>query len=407
MEPTETATATKRIVVVGGSFAGLGAAFTLRQRLPADCRVTLISPSSTFVFAPSSIWTAFGRSTSRNTFLLDSVLRRKGIEFVRSYVREVRPDAHVVRTDDGEISYDRLIIATGGRPDSSSIPGLAGEFRAAHWIVGEESALDLRMTLERLYEKPGPLVIGAAAGAAYLSAAYELTLALDAELRRRGLRERVPITFVTAEPYLGHLGLDQTEARHEIEKLFNERGIVSKTGVNIHRVDTDVVVLSTGERLAAQASFIMPPFTGAIDIWKSAGLTNASGLIPVNERYQHAGFSDIYAAGVAATFEHAVPPLSSTILPQTAYLSLRMGRMAGENAAASLGYGEPANRTLPRLLDVRVLDGDTVGVLLTTRVKNRVRNRALRLPGRSAHFLKLAIERYLLWRLQSGRMALP
>jgi sulfide:quinone oxidoreductase len=143
---------------------------------------------------------------------------------------------HRLTTDDGEVFYDRLIIATGGRPNASAVPGLAGEFRAASWVVGEDSALEARNVLRTLREEPGPLVIGAAQGASYLSAAYELVLALDTALLREGIRERVPMTFVTAEPHLGHLGFGQTAAERELEQLFAQRHIASRVDVRIKRV---------------------------------------------------------------------------------------------------------------------------------------------------------------------------
>jgi hypothetical protein len=59
------------------------------------------------------------------------------------------------------------------------------------------------------------------------------------------------------------------------------------------------------------------------------------------------------------------------------------------------------------VLDLRVLDGGDVGLLLASRGRTTLHHTAQRLPGRSAHYLKAAIERYLLWRLRTGRVNLP
>lgn len=396
-----------RVVVVGGGFAGLSAAYTVRARLRPHDRVTLVAQSTHFVFAPSLVWTALGRRRKHISFPLEPALAAKNIEFIQEHVREVRVADQRVVTDRREIPYDRLIVATGGRPDSASVPGLAGEFRFASWVVGEDSALEARNVLDHLYEDPGPLVIGAAQGAGYVSAAYELALALDAAFRAKGIRGRVPMTFITAEPYLGHLGLGQTAARAELEKLFRSRNIEYRVAVEIDRIGRNEVRLGTGECLPAKASVIMPPFTGDVDIWKSAGLTDPTGLIPINPQYRHVDHDTVYAAGVAAYFQESVPPLGLTRAPYTGYLATRMGKTAAENVAASLGYGAPAARTLPRMLDVRVLDGGDTGVLLTSRANGAIRNHARRLPGPSAHYLKAALERYLVWRLRTGRMNLP
>jgi NADPH-dependent 2,4-dienoyl-CoA reductase/sulfur reductase-like enzyme len=397
----------RHVVIAGGSFAGLGAAYTLRNRLHPNDRVTVVSPSDQFVFAPSLVWAALGRPLVQSTFALEPALKAKGIGFVRSPVWSVRPADRTVQTDGGHLTYDRLVIATGGHPDSVTIPGLAGESRAASWVVGEDSATEARTVLRRLTDSPGPLVVGAAQGASYISGAYELALALHLALRYDGIREQVPMTFVTVEPYLGELGFGQSAAREKLELLFQERGIATHTGVWIDRIQPGSVTLSTGKTLEAAAAIIMPPFTGSLDIWQSAKLTSEDGLIAVDDHYRHVHFPDIYAVGVASHFSQPVAPLGSARPPHTGYLSLHMGRIAGVNVAASLDCGLPAERPLPERLDIRILDGGDAGLLLTSQGKTRLHHNARRLPGSLAHYLKSAVERYLIWRLRTGRMNLP
>jgi hypothetical protein len=127
----------------------------------------------------------------------------------------------------------------------------------------------------------------------------------------------------------------------------------------------------------------------------------------VNSAYQHVAHDDIYAAGVAAAFEKPIPPLQTPRAPHTGYLSLRMGQLAGCSVAASLGYGQPPARTLPYILDVRVLASADTGMLLASWGNAQLHNTSQQLPGRSSHYLKSAIERYLVWRLRTGRMNLP
>lgn len=397
----------RHVVVAGGGFAGLAAAYTARERLGPQDRVTVVEPSGHFVFTLSLVWAVLGRSLYRGSFALHPALEAKGIEYLRSSVREVRADQNSVRTDDGELQYDRLIIATGGHPDTAGIPGLAGEFRAAHWVVGEESAAEAHETLRRLFKDPGPIVIGAAPGASYFSGVYELALALDTVLRRRGIRDRVPLTFITGQPYLGDLGFDESAARAKLEALFAERDITYRTGVTVERIGNHEVVLGSGETLPATASIIMPPFTGDVDIWKSPNLADDRGFIPVNDRYQHVKFPNIYAAGIACAFDRPIPPLTSPRAPHTGYLSLRMGQAAAQNVASSLGAGPPAARTLPYVLDIRLLDGGSVGLLLASWGTSRLRSSAVDMPGKVVHYLKSLQERYLVWRLRTGRMDLP
>jgi sulfide:quinone oxidoreductase len=408
MQIQQTGGNSRHVIVAGGSFAGLAAAYTLRERLAPPDRVTLISPLERFTFSPSLIWAALGQPLRHSAFALEPALEGKGIDFVKTHVRRVRIDDHTVTCDDGvEMTYDRLVIATGGRPDNSAVPGLAGEFRAASWIVNEDSALEARNVIRNLYRNPGPLVIGIAPGAAYLSVAYELALALDTALRTRGIRTQVPITFVTPEEYLGHLGLGQTAAARRLSALFAERGIATRVGAEISSVQRCEVKLAGGERLPVHAAVIMPPFTGDVDIWKSAKLTDDVGMIPVTGEYRHVEYPDIYAAGVASSFRQPLPPLGTSRAPQTGYLATHMGKAAGQNVAASLGRGQPASRVLPSLVDIRVIDGGSVGLFIASRGDGELRHTAVQLPGKVAHTMKASIERYLLWRLRTGRMDLP
>jgi hypothetical protein len=84
-----------------------------------------------------------------------------------------------------------------------------------------------------------------------------------------------------------------------------------------------------------------------------------------------------------------------------------MGQTAAANVAAALGYGTPARHPLPRVIDIRVLDGGDVGLVLASSGRETLHHVATVLPGRVAHALKSGIERYLVWRLRTGRMNLP
>jgi hypothetical protein len=147
------------------------------------------------------------------------------------------------------------------------------------------------------------------------------------------------------------------------------------------RASTDhAITLFDGQTIEASAMIVMPPFTGSVNIWKSAKLTDDSGLTLITTEYRHVEQEDIYAAGVGAYFWNQVPPLDRGRAPQTGYLSLHMGKAAGENVASSLGCGPPAARALPYVFDVRVLDGMTSGLFLMSRGNSRIRNTAIRLP---------------------------
>ena len=114
-----------RILVVGGSFGGLTAAFELQKRLGSAHSITLLSNSAQFVFIPSLPWVAMGwRDTERITFGIERPLGNRGIRFVHGAALSIDTAAQNVVSTAGDLPYDYLVIATGSDLDYSTVPGL-------------------------------------------------------------------------------------------------------------------------------------------------------------------------------------------------------------------------------------------------------------------------------------------
>jgi sulfide:quinone oxidoreductase len=116
-------------------------------------------------------------------------------------------EKRIEMTDGGSVTYDYLIIATG--PDLA-FDEIEGFGPAAHTqsVCHIDHALQTKAAVDALLANPGPVVIGAVQGASCFGPAYEFAFVLDKALRNAKVRDRVPMTFVTSEPYIGHLGLD-------------------------------------------------------------------------------------------------------------------------------------------------------------------------------------------------------
>ncbi len=402
---TAGATGRPGVVVLGGGVAGLTAAYELRRRLGDRAAITLVSDSAQFLLGPALLWVPFGRRVGTIGFSIKKGLERHGIAFVQERAEHIDPDRRVVRAQDREIPYDYLVIATGPRADGTAIQGVSGQFNATTSIWSELSAVDATHAMEQFLAQPGPAVVGAAPGAQYLSAAYEFALSLDYALRRRGTRDAATLTFVTPEPVFGTLDIDIPGARGALERLFTQRHIRMITGASIDRVDHAGVHLRDGQVLPAAYSMIIPPFTGATGIWASPGLTDAQGFVPIDAHYRHARYPAIYAAGVAA--HPAVSSSAMAALPKTGYLASMMAKAVARNVAAQITGVGTAAPPLPRLLDLRLIDGGDGGVLLLAADLGRPWRVALPLPGRATHRAKGLLTRYLLWKLRTGRASLP
>jgi sulfide:quinone oxidoreductase len=395
----------RRVVVLGGGVAGLTAAYELRRKLAKEVTVLLISDNDTFNLGPALLDVPFGKKGARIGFSIAPALAKHHIEFLQASVNNIDPVRRMVSAGGKDIGYDYLLIATGPAASTVAVPGVGGEFNATHSILSESAATETAQALEDFIKHPGPAVVGLATGAAYLSAAYEFALRLDYLLRRNGVRDQATITFVTPEAHLGQLGVGTPRAQQLMERLFARREIIAVTGMDIARVDNEQVYLRGGRTLSACFSMVLPRFHGASDIWKSDGVTNKYGFVPVDAHYRHTTFPEIFAAGVAAQADIPTPLLGG--LPKTGYLAAAGAKIAARNLAAAVTSSRPSNRSLPKMLDLRIITGGDTGILLLSGSFIRPFQKAVRLPGRSAPLIRQALTRYVLWKLRTGRTSLP
>ena len=131
---------------------------------------------------------------------------------MRKAVTPIDAAANKLTLVDGQtLDYDYLIIATGPKLAFDEVPGAGPVSRVAADLPIRSAMSDHAQAFFADYEEflknPGPIVVGAMPGASCFGPAYEFAMILDTDLRRRKLRNKVPMTFVTSEPYIGHLGL--------------------------------------------------------------------------------------------------------------------------------------------------------------------------------------------------------
>jgi sulfide:quinone oxidoreductase len=198
-----------RLVVIGGSFGGLTVAHEVKRRLPRrECDITVIAKERRFVFIPALPWVASGTKTLEQiSFDLEKPLASKGVHFVEAIVRRIDPQAQKVHTDTAAYDYDYLVIATGHRSANEAVPGLGPFAGPGHSLMSPPEAEEARDAWAKFLQQPGPVVVGCAPGASCIGPAYEFAFEIDHVLKRRHMRHRVPITFVTPEPFLGHFGI--------------------------------------------------------------------------------------------------------------------------------------------------------------------------------------------------------
>ncbi|MCO5169780.1 MAG: FAD-dependent oxidoreductase [Planctomycetes bacterium] len=391
-----------RVLIVGASFAGYTAALQLARELGAGgasprAQVTVVSNVEDFTFIPSLIWVPFGlRDREDLTFPLRPPLEKAGVRLVVAAARRFDLERRVVETSAGDLPYDYLLVATGPTPLFDDIPGL-GPGKNSVSICTFDHAREAGEAWQRLVEAPGPAVIGATQGSACFGAAYEFVLNLAHQVRKRGLAERIPITFVTAEPYLGHFGIGNFgAARKMTEAFFTRLGIAARTDAVVERVEPDAVVLAGDERLPSRFTMLIPAFAGVDAVRASPGLANEKGFIEVDDAYRHPRHPEVFAAGVAVAVK---PPFATKVpigVPKTGYVSEEMARVAAHNIAAAILGGDVVRLPFASIDAKCILDAGNTGVIMTADHMLEPRSHAWLIPGPEAHWAKLAFEKYFM-----------
>ncbi|MEA3292213.1 MAG: FAD/NAD(P)-binding oxidoreductase, partial [Pseudomonadota bacterium] len=229
------------VVIVGASTGGLPAAYEIKEMLNeigGGHRITVVSNTPDFSFVPSNPWVAVGWRTRADTsFPLEGPLRNKEIDFIASAVTEIRPDDNQLALENGStMNYDYLVIATGPALAFDEVEGLGPEGHTQSVCTLPHAEIAYRKWQDFL-QIPGPIVVGAVQGASCFGPAYEYATIMDTDLRKHRLRDRVPITYVTSEPYVGHLGLGGVgNSKGLLESEFRERHINWITNAKVSRV---------------------------------------------------------------------------------------------------------------------------------------------------------------------------
>jgi len=394
-------------IIIGSSYAGLAAALELRSRLPASQTVTVISLSEDFIFFPSLIWVVQGeRELADISFPVRPVLEKAGIEFVLARLERINPEKNRINLSDGqELSFDKLLIATGGEWDWKNTSGLKPKpdgFTTS--MLSPGGALEARKDWQALLADPGPIIIGLDLNASLYGAAYEFALNLDIALRKAGVREESQITFLTPEPYLGHFGHGGLgNSRQIIEGAFASQDITYLTEAQIDHIEEDKVVLGNMHaRLPSRLTMIVPPYRGIKPVRDVPNLGDEEGRIPVDGTYRSELYPNIYAAGAAIQLK----PQVITLLPCGVFVpgtvSAEMGRIAAANIAADLGYGEPVEKSAKEMKSFYVFDSAGHGLFMSLGPQSWL-NVQLNVPGPWGHWAKIMTEKYQMWQLQTGR----
>jgi len=403
-----------KVVILGAGIGGVPMAYEMRELLGKEHEVAVISDSPTFHFVPSNPWVPpKWRKPEELKIELAPVMAKKGINFIQKAAVKVDPTGNKVELADGtSVDYDYLVIATGPRLAFDEVPGLGPHGGFTSSVCHVDHAALAAEDWERFMADPGPIVIGAVQGASCFGPAYEYMMIIETELRKRKIRDRVPMTFVTSEPYIGHLGLGGVgDTKGMLESVLRDKTIRWITNAKVERIESGMMYVTEVDddgnekkkhELPFKHSMMLPAFTG-VDAVRNCGvegLTNPRGFVVVDQHQRNPTFKNIYSVGVCV----ALPPVEKTPVPtgtpKTGYMIESMVTATAHNIRDELSGKEPSD--IPSLSALCLADLGDTGVAFLAVPQIPPRNTTWSNHGKWVHLAKIAFEKYFMRKVKKG-----
>ena len=399
------------IVIMGAGIGGMPAAYEMQEKIRKGDKVTLISDKENFEFTPSNPWMGVKwRERKDISFPVRTYLKRKGIDFISTGVKRVHPEKNQLELNDGQsVDYDYLVIATGPKLAFEEVEGL-GPNGFTHSVCNVDHAMKSHDAWDGFTKNPGAIVVGAVQGASCFGPAYEYAFIMDTDLRRRKIRNKVPMTFVTAEPYIGHLGLggvgdskgilESAMREHDIKWICNAKTTKVEAGKMYVTEHDDMGIEKRKHELPFSYSMMLPAFKGVDAVFGIEGLTNPRGFILVDKHQRNPRYKNIFAVGVCV----AIPPVEATPIPtgtpKTGYMIESMVTATVKNIHSDLTDAPAVTEATWNA--VCLADFGDTGAVFVALPQIPPRNVNWFSEGKWVHIAKIVFEKYFIRKMKKG-----
>jgi NADH dehydrogenase len=338
---------TKRVVIIGGGFSGLHLVRHLEGHLrKGEAQVTLIDRSNFSLFTPLLYQVATGELPPHAVaYPLRVQLAKPGFRFLRTEVEAIDVEKKIVRTEDGEVAYDHLVIAPGSVTNDFGIPGVNEHALVVKWL---EDGRAVRHRILSTFEDAALLddaarrrhllsfaIVGA--GPVGVELAASMRDLMDHTLRRIypsiDVRNEPTITLIDGadrvvpamDPRLSAIAqrrLEQLGVRLMLKTLVSEVGKGSLRTKDRRTITANTVIWAGGVKTN--------PLVAAIDLPHAK-----DGRLVVDTAFRAGGRDDVLSLGDAAHFEQDGKPL-----PMLAQVAVQEAPAAAANVVR-LVRGEP------------------------------------------------------------------
>ena len=369
----------RRIVILGGGYAGLHAAAALRRRLARQLRqgsigLTVVSrdPYHTYHGWTGEVLAgrlAVGRTLTPIAPMLHEHFFEGDVVGLDTSARSIR-----VQTAAGELqelAYDHLLLATGSRDPFSRVDGLAEH----GWCVKNTRSMQrLVARLDVLDRQPGALrnVVVVGGGMAGVETASALALRF-----RKRAGTAVNVHLVAAhDRLLDSLRPSFAHIADHADRTLRAQGVEVHYGRRVASIAADSVLFRDGSRLPADLAVV----TAGIEFECLPGTEalprTAEGQLATDAALRVAGRDDIWAAGDIAAVHH---PLTGALCPTNALWAMKQGDCVGRNMARAVVGKQPRPFGFKGL-------GQAAGLMQTNGIAELYR---LQFTGKAAWLLRI------------------
>jgi len=293
------------IVIIGAGVAGVSVAQDLRATGGEEHAITLINESDCFYYSPSLNWFSVGwRDEEDICFSLSRELAHENINILPIAVKAFdAKQQFVILLDGSTLSYDYLIIATGARNAVCAI-------ERSSYCSFTSSFSEAKSTVENYFQfinkEGGEIVVLATDPTSHLVNAYETVFIIDADLKRRNIREKFKISLVSSEQVIGELGLNGVgDSIRTLQTALQERDIKPFKNAKRSSWENGSLVIEAinnagvSEQSKFQSPFVIdfPARTGVGVVTQTRGLCDEQGFVLVDEYQRTLLDPQIYAVG--------------------------------------------------------------------------------------------------------------
>ncbi|NEW61585.1 FAD-dependent oxidoreductase [Sulfurovum sp. bin170] len=290
----------KKVLVLGGGFAGVEAAIYLKKQ---GIETTLVSDRDYFYIYPTSIWIPTGETTKDKISVpLDQLAQKHGFQLIVDPVTALEAKEKKVTLASGRVlnEFEYIVVAMG--QDKMKHKGIENTLS----ICGKpEEAEELYERLSRLVDRgSGKIAMGFGGNPHDTSAvrggpAFEVLFNVNTMLKRKGIRDKFELTFFAPMAKPGQkMG---PKALVMMDKMFGMTNINKKVGSKITEFEADGIRFEDGTKLESDLTMFISAGKGHSVIESSDLPISDAGFVVTNEYNEIDGFDGVYAIGDSAS----------------------------------------------------------------------------------------------------------